>query len=184
VHISGVTPALGENSRTLVRRAFEEATQVSFDLNYRAALWSTDDAKRFALSVLPRLRYFFLGQTEAEAVFGVSGAPETILRNLSQVAPNATIALLRGAQGSCVYDRGEVWQPKVQHRVTVVDPIGAGDAYVAGYLWASLRSRGTQDAVDTAATVAALKCSTWGDIALINEQDVLDALAGGPDVRR
>jgi len=99
-------------------------------------------------------------------------------------APNATIALLRGAQGSSVYDRGEIYQPKVQHSINVVDPIGAGDAYVAGYLWASLQGRGTQDAIDIAATVAALKCSTWGDIAVIREQDVIDALAGGPDVRR
>jgi len=184
VHVSGVTPALGENGRVLVHRVFQEAREVSFDLNYRAALWSAEDSRHFALSVLPRARYFFLGQSEAETVFGMSGSPETILSSLSEVAPNATIALLRGAQGSSVYDRGEIWQPKVQHSINVVDPIGAGDAYVAGYLWASLRGRGTQDAVNVAATVAALKCSTWGDIAVIREQDVLDALAGGPDIRR
>jgi hypothetical protein len=32
--------------------------------------------------------------------------------------------------------------------------------------------------------VAALKCSTWGDIALVSPEDVADVLAGGPDVRR
>jgi 2-dehydro-3-deoxygluconokinase len=83
-----------------------------------------------------------------------------------------------------VLDRGEIWEPKIRYNVNVIDPIGAGDAYVAGYLWASLRRRGAQDAVDIAATVAALKCSTWGDIALINEREVFDALSGGPDVRR
>lgn len=184
VHVSGVTPALGENSRALVRRIIDEGSELSFDLNYRAALWSPGDAKRFAMSVLPRVRYFFLGQTEAENVFGITGSPESIVRKLSEVAPKATIALLRGAQGSIVFDRGEVWQPKVQHVVDVVDPIGAGDAYVAGYLWASLRGRATQDAVNIAATVAALKCSTWGDIALVDERDILEALGGGPDVRR
>lgn len=184
VHVTGVTAALGDNGRALVRRVFQEATEVSFDLNYRAALWSAEDSKQFALSVLPRVRYFFLGQTEAETVFGMTGSPEMILSSLSEMAPNATIALLRGAQGSSVYDRGEIYQPKVQHSINVVDPIGAGDAYVAGYLWASLQGRGTQDAIDIAATVAALKCSTWGDIAVIREQDVVDALAGGPDVRR
>jgi 2-dehydro-3-deoxygluconokinase len=68
--------------------------------------------------------------------------------------------------------------------VNVIDSIGAGDAYVAGYLWASLRGRPPQEAVNIASTVAALKCSTWGDVAVIKERDVLDALAGGPDVRR
>jgi 2-dehydro-3-deoxygluconokinase len=184
VHISGVTPALGENARALVRRAFEEAAEVSFDLNYRATLWSPTDARSFALSVLPRVRYFFLGETEAERVFETNGSPETILRRLSEMAPNATIALLRGAEGSTVFHRGQIWRPKVHHVVKVVDPIGAGDAYVAGYLWASLRGRTTQDAIDIAATVAALKCSMWGDVALVTERDVLDVIAGGPDVRR
>jgi 2-dehydro-3-deoxygluconokinase len=68
--------------------------------------------------------------------------------------------------------------------VDVVDPIGAGDAWVAGYLWATLRGQEIQDAVDAGATVAALKCSIWGDIALITERDVNDVGAGGPDVRR
>jgi 2-dehydro-3-deoxygluconokinase len=184
VHVSGVTPALGENSRALVRRLFDEAHEVSFDLNYRAALWSAADAKRFAVSILPRVRYFFLGRAEAETVLGMAGSPRTILKELAELAPNATIALLNGAEGSTVLDRGAIWEPKIRHNVNVVDPIGAGDAYAAGYLWASLRGRGTQEAVDIAATVAALKCSTWGDIALINEREVSDALRGGPDVRR
>lgn len=184
VHVSGVTPALGEHSRALVRRALDEAAEVSFDLNYRAALWSPADARSFALSILPRVRYFFLGQREAEIVFEESGPPETILRRLSEVAPKATIALLQGADGSTVLHRGQIWQPKVQHHVKVIDPIGAGDAYVAGYLWASLRGRTGQEMIDMAATVAALKCSTWGDIAVIRERDIFDALAGGPDVRR
>jgi 2-dehydro-3-deoxygluconokinase len=168
----------------LVRRLLREAAEVSFDLNYRAALWSAEDARRFALSILPDVRYLFLGQSEADNVLDVRGAPEMILSKLSEMAPKATIALLRGADGSTVYDRGEVWWPKVQHFVNVVDPIGAGDAYVAGYLWATLRGRATQDAVDIASTVAALKCSTWGDIAVIRERDVFEALRGGPDVRR
>jgi 2-dehydro-3-deoxygluconokinase len=184
VHVSGVTPALGENSRALVRRLFDEAGEVSFDLNYRAALWRPADAQRFALSVLPRVRYFFLGRAEAETVLGMTGPSLTILKQLAELAPNATIALLSGAEGSAVMDRGEIWEPKIRYNVNVIDPIGAGDAYVAGYLWASLRGRGAQDAVDIAATVAALKCSIWGDIALISEREVFDALSGGPDVRR
>ena len=56
--------------------------------------------------------------------------------------------------------------------------------YAAGFLWATLNGRGPQTAVDTGAAVAALKCSTWGDIALIDAHDVADLLAGGSDIRR
>ena len=66
----------------------------------------------------------------------------------------------------------------------MVDPIGAGDAYAAGFLWATLRGSDLQEAVDAGTAVAAIKCSTWGDIALVSPRDVADILAGGPDVRR
>jgi sugar/nucleoside kinase (ribokinase family) len=117
-------------------------------------------------------------------VFGVSGSPEATLEALSRYAPKATIALLQGKNGSTVLDNGRFWTPTVDHVVEVIDPIGAGDAYAAGYLWSTLRGRTTGDAIDAAATVAALKCSIWGDIALITERDVADASRAGPDVRR
>ena len=66
----------------------------------------------------------------------------------------------------------------------MVDPIGAGDAWVAGFLWASLNGRSVQEAVDAGTAVAALKCSTWGDVAIIDRNDVEEFLGGGPDVRR
>jgi 2-dehydro-3-deoxygluconokinase len=66
----------------------------------------------------------------------------------------------------------------------MVDPIGAGDAFVAGFLWAGLDGRSRDDAVEIGNAVAALKCSIWGDIARISPRDVADVLAGGPDVRR
>jgi 2-dehydro-3-deoxygluconokinase len=184
VHVSGITPALGATARALVERVFEEAAAVSFDVNYRAALWPPAEARAFAESILPRARYVFLGRAEAKTVFGLEGGAEAVLDALARRAPKATIALLQGDEGSTVLDRGRLWRPGVRHAVQMVDPIGAGDAYVGGYLWATLRERGPQEAVDVAATVAALKCSTWGDIALVSPRDVADALVGGPDVRR
>jgi 2-dehydro-3-deoxygluconokinase len=133
---------------------------------------------------LPRARYIFLGRREAVTVLKLDGTPDAILEELSRRAPRAVIALLEGAEGSAVLDGGRVWRPTINHTVDVVDPIGAGDAYVGGYLWATLRGKSPQEAVNIAATVAALKCSTWGDIALVTASEVEDTLAGGPDVRR
>jgi 2-dehydro-3-deoxygluconokinase len=157
---------------------------VSFDVNYRAALWRPEAARAFAEQVMPHARYLFLGQAEAETVFKLTGSPEATVEALRRLAPKATVALLQGQEGSTVLDGGRIWRPSRRHAVQVVDPIGAGDAYVAGFLWATLQGRGPQDTVDTASAVAALKCSTWGDIALVSPRDVADVLAGGPDVRR
>jgi 2-dehydro-3-deoxygluconokinase len=184
VHVSGITPALGRQARMLVERIFDEATAVSFDINYRSTLWAPAEARAFAEAVLPRARFVFLGRTEAQTVFGLEGGAEDVLNTLARRAPKATIALLQGADGSAVLDDGRVWCPTVRHTVQMVDPIGAGDAYVGGYLWATLGGRTSQEVVNIAATVAALKCSTWGDVALISARDVEDAIAGGPDIRR
>jgi 2-dehydro-3-deoxygluconokinase len=184
VHLSGITPALGRNARALAERILEEATTVSFDVNYRATLWTPEEARDFAEFVLPRARYVFLGRAEAETVFRLEGSAEMILNSLSRRAPKAVIALLQGSEGSTILDGDRIWRPTIQHRVQMIDPIGAGDAYVAGYLWAALRGQSSQDSANIAATVAALKCSMWGDVARLTPRDVEDALAGGPDVRR
>ncbi len=184
VHLTGITPALGHAPRSLFERALAEASMVSFDVNYRATLWSSSDAHAFLEPVLARVRYLFIGQGEAHTLFGLSGPPERILEGLARLAPKATISLQRGEEGSTVLDGGRLLQPSRRLSAQMVDPIGAGDAYAAGFLWAVLRGRDLQEAVDVGGAVAALKCSTWGDIALVSPQDVADILAGGPDVRR
>lgn len=184
VHLTGITPALGPAPRSLIERALAEASTVSFDINYRATLWSSADARAFLEPVLARVRYLFIGQAEAQTLFGFTGSPEQTLDGLARLAPKATISLQRGEEGSTALDGGRLFRPSRRLTVQMVDPIGAGDAYAAGFLWALLRGRDLQEAVDSGTAVAALKCSTWGDIALVSPQDVADVLAGGPDVRR
>jgi 2-dehydro-3-deoxygluconokinase len=184
VHVSGVTAALGDGGRALVRRAVAEAREVSFDVNYRATLWSPEAARAFIDEILPVVRYLFLGEAEARTVFGLDGAPQAMLEALGRLAPNAVVTLLRGADGCLTLDGGRVLVPQRRHTVAMVDPIGAGDAFVAGFLWATLAGRSREDAVEAGTAVAALKCSIWGDIARITPRDVDDVLAGGPDVRR
>jgi 2-dehydro-3-deoxygluconokinase len=184
VHLSGITPALGQGPRRIVEQALREAAAVSFDLNYRATLWSPGEARAFAERVLPVARHLFLGEAEARTVFGLGGDAESMVETLARQAPKATVALLQGQAGSTVLEGGRLWRPSRTHTVQVVDPVGAGDAYVAGFLWATLQGRGPQEAVDAGAAVAALKCTTWGDVALIDARDVADLLAGGADIRR
>src|SRR6266852_2345870 len=139
VHLSGVTAGLGDAGRALVRRAIDEAAVLSFDVNYRTALWTPADARRFIEPILPRARYLFMGEEEAATVFGLSDGPEATLEALAHQAPEATIALLRGADGSLVREGGRLYAPARRPAVQVVDPIGAGDAYAAGFLWATLQ---------------------------------------------
>jgi 2-dehydro-3-deoxygluconokinase len=189
LHLSGITPALGDGPREVVRRALAEAVgagvAVSLDVNYRARLWPAAAARAFLTEVLPAVRYLFVGADDAETVFGLRGAPEAVLDGLGALAPRATLVLTLGEDGAAVRADGRLWRPARRHRVQVVDRVGAGDAYAAGFLWAELTGRGTQTAVDAGNALAAFKCTVWGDIALVGPGDLEELLAtASTEIRR
>lgn len=181
VHLSGITAALGENLRDVLRRASAEAqaarVPLSFDVNYRSRLWSAKEARDFLAEILPAVRYLFIGSDDAETVFELSGAPEHVLEGLARFAPAATIALTLGEAGSAVREGSTVRRPSRLYAVTTVDRVGAGDAYAAGFLWRVLQGRSIQEAVDSATALAALKCTIWGDIALVGPAELEELMA-------
>jgi len=189
LHVSGVTPALGDNLRDLVRRALREASTagvpVSFDVNYRSRLWTPKEAREFLIEVLPAVSYLFIGSDDAATVFELSGAWDAALDGLTRLAPRATVALTMGEEGSAVLAEGRRWRPSRRYTVSVVDRVGAGDAYAAGFLWARLTGRSVQEAVDAATALAALKCTIWGDIALVTRAELDELLVSdSTEIRR
>ena len=189
VHLTGVTAALGGNVRDVVRRAIDEAAAagvpVSFDVNYRSRLWSPKEAHDFLLEIMPRLRYLFIGADDAATVFDLEGAPERVLKALRRLAPAATIALTLGEAGSAVLSAREVTRPSKRYTVAVVDRVGAGDAFAAGYLWATLIGRSPQQAVDAATALAALKCTISGDVPIVTRAELDELLAtDSTEIRR
>ena len=189
VHLTGVTAALGDNLREVVRRAVAEASganvPMSFDVNYRSRLWSPKEARDFLTEVLPRVRYLFIGADDAATVFELDGAPERVLQGLRALAPAATIALTLGEAGSAVLTASGIYRPSRRYTVSVVDRVGAGDAFAAGFLWATLIGRDAQQAVDAATALAALKCTIWGDVSLVSRPELEELLAtDSTEIRR
>jgi 2-dehydro-3-deoxygluconokinase len=189
LHISGVTAALGDNLRDVIRRALDEAagadTPVSFDVNYRSRLWTAPQARGFFTEIFSRLRYLFVGADDAETVFGLAGSPDHVLHGLRALAPRAVIALTMGEAGSAVLADGAVWRPSKLYAVSVVDRVGAGDAYAAGFLWATLDGRPPQQAVDAGTALAALKCTVWGDMPLVTRGELDELMASdNTEIRR
>jgi len=189
VHLSGITPALGENLRAVIRRACREAQEagvpISFDVNYRSRLWSAKEARDFLAEILPAVRYLFIGSDDAATVFELAGTPEAMLNGLRKIAPAATIALTLGEAGSAALAGSVVHRPSRLYTVTTVDRVGAGDAFAAGFLWRVLTGRSVQEAIDAATALAALKCTIWGDIALVRAVEVEELLASAStEIRR
>jgi 2-dehydro-3-deoxygluconokinase len=124
----------------------------------------------------------FVGIEDARRVFGLTGEAEAIAAGLRRLAPGAIVALTLGDQGSVVLtDR--LHRPTRLYSLDVVaDRVGAGDAFAAGFLHGWLTTGDAQRAQDLGTALAALKCTMWGDIAVIRPGE-LEELLAQPDPR-
>jgi 2-dehydro-3-deoxygluconokinase len=154
LHVTGITLALGPGPAAAVTHAIAVARDagvtVSFDLNYRSALWPVHEAAPALKAAVRSADVVFAGEHEAEIVTGTADPLQAALA-LEALGP-AQVIIKRGAEGCLARIAGAtIEQPAPA--VTVVDTVGAGDACVAGYL-AELVS-GAEPAVRLATAVAA-----------------------------
>ncbi len=164
LHVSGITPALSPQAEATVRYAVATArahhVRVSFDLNYRGNLWSAEDARRVYRDIIPLADIVFAGDEEAAIAVGAA-EPEELARRIAALGPSQTVIKL-GADGALALIQDTIFR---QSAVTVdaVDTVGAGDAFVAGYLAEFITGRGPQERLNTAATTGAFACLVPGD---------------------
>jgi 2-dehydro-3-deoxygluconokinase len=163
LHLTGITPALSGSCREFTlwatQRAREAGVRVSFDVNYRSKLWPAKLAREFVDEVLPEVDLLFVGAEEARALWGRDD--EKFARELAGDGERE-IVLKRGRHGSAVVIGGEL----VEHppfEVAEVDPIGAGDAFAAGYLAGHLWGRGPYERGRVANAMGAYSVMTLGD---------------------
>lgn len=131
VHVSGITPGLSDSAAAFcdaLPDALGPSTRLTVDLNYRPALWRDRDVAPLH-RLLASAEEVLLGADEAVSVFGTA-EPDALLRAL----PRARRVLLKQEEhGVLVLSRdGRLHVPALD--VDVVEPVGAGDAFAAGYL--------------------------------------------------
>ncbi|MEU9856614.1 sugar kinase [Streptomyces sp. NPDC047974] len=184
LHITGITPALGPGPLEAVRHAVAIArttgTTVSLDINYRSLLWSPREAADTLLPLVREADVVFAGLDEAGLFVEAGGVADTA-RALARLGPRQCVIKL-GPDGALALVDGEIFvQAAVP--VTAVDPIGAGDSFVAGYLSGLLDGAPPADRLRTAAICGAFSVSVPGDwegLPRRSEGSLLD----GDDVRR
>ena len=135
--LTGITPALSEGCRQAWLRVAREAHKVKrrvvFDVNYRAKLWSPAQARACLETVLPFVDVFICGMRDAQTVFGMPDDPEAAAREFSTRYNLPLVVLTLGTDGSLAFD-GTLRRAPI-FPTEVVDRIGAGDAFAAGFLF-------------------------------------------------
>jgi 2-dehydro-3-deoxygluconokinase len=186
LHITGITPALSETAADAVRYAVdcaqEAGTLVSFDLNYRAALWSPEEAGKEYRRIIPRADIVFAGDAEAAMAVGDAENPWDLARRINELgAAQAVIKL--GADGCVAIVDGT---PHSQEAIPIraVDTVGAGDAFVAGYIAEMLNDRDVPQRLLTAVRTGAFACLVPGDWEGMPRRTELDLLDSTEPVSR
>lgn len=135
-HVTGITPALGEHTAEAVIQAMKLARSkgltVSFDPNLRRKLWTEETARTTLLSMLEHCDIFMPGLEEAEFLLG-PGTEEEYGRRFLERGPSIVVIKL-GAQGSIAFTADAVVEAEGHKVDQVVDTVGAGDAFAAGFL--------------------------------------------------
>ena len=191
LHLSGITPALGENCRGLVlaclKAAKEKGITTSFDGNFRSTLWTWEEAREFCTSCLPYVDVLFgiepyhLWKDEADHSKGdwkdgmplqpdfmqqdeVFQAFVTKYPNIRCIARHVRYAH-SGSENSLkayMWYQGHTYESKL-FTFNILDRVGGGDAFASGLIYAMMAQYKPMDMVNFAVASSALKHTIHGD---------------------
>lgn len=200
-HISGITPALSQNTADecliAMKAAKASGLKVSFDLNYRSLLWNYGKAPEDVLIPMVELTDVLIaGRGDCQQALNIhgNGDPdenvyfETLTKKVMDRFPNlskiaVTIRDSRSAEhhnwAACLRtDDGIRFSRQYEIR-DIVDRVGSGDAFSAGLIYGLVTSMDDAEALEFAAAANCLKHSILGDFNIVTRGEVLELVQGG-----
>lgn len=204
-HWTGITPALGEQPRrTLVevcKAARSAGARVSCDLNFRAKLWTEQEAQSVMRPLMEHVDVCIANEEDAEKSLGfTAGASDvesgeldeaayfSLARELKQQYGFDAVAItLRESFSASVNgwsavlhdDRGCAEpQRSSRYEIQLVDRVGGGDSFASGLIAGLLKKDDSRDALEFAVAASCLKQTIPGDFNLVSTDEV-EKLAKG-----
>lgn len=177
LHLTGITPALSDGCRELVEELIDAARErgvtVSFDANVRWRLFGEHDPGEVLSSLISRSDLVFLSEEEAELLLGCAG-PDAVMEAARERGLGAVV--VHGETGAFAVENGELAEESSKP-VVPVDTVGAGDAFVAGFLSGRLRGWSLSRSLRLANTCGACAVTVPGDAtSMPTEADALSLL--------
>jgi 2-dehydro-3-deoxygluconokinase len=165
LHVSGITPALSQSAHAAVfgaiRVAKSAGVAVSFDVNHRDRLWMGRDPAPVYRQLAALADVVFAGADEARILAPEADAPADLARAIAALGPSQV--LIKLGEHGCVAVIEGVDYAQDALPVAVVDTVGAGDAFVAGYLAELVAGLPPAARLRTAAAAGAFACLHVGD---------------------
>ncbi|GBG08824.1 2-dehydro-3-deoxygluconokinase [Paenibacillus agaridevorans] len=175
LHITGITTALSDSCRSTVRRAIDVAkeagVQISFDPNLRLKLWSIEEARETLLPLIQEADYFLPGWDELKLLYQTDDYKEV----KAKLAELKAISVVKGmGDSTIVLNKGEETSIPFYPAEQVVDTVGAGDGFCAGFLAGLMKGMSPVEAVRLASINGSLVVQMRGDWEALPEWDVVE----------
>ncbi|WP_373232452.1 sugar kinase [Cohnella sp.] len=165
LHLTGVFSAIRKHDMSVIMKAIQLAKEhdvrVSFDPNIRLRLWSKEEARSALTELLPYVDILLTGEEEAALLLDTADVNEMLAEFRRYGISH--IAIKQGERG-CTAVRGQeaIRMPAVPVP-QVVDTVGAGDGFNAGFLLGYLNNWPLERAAAFANKVGSMVVSVSGD---------------------
>ena len=197
LHLTGITPAVSESAAAAAMEALKAAKacgcKVSLDLNYRAKLWSRQKAGKTLSSMMDYVDILITTQGDTRTILDITADTDEALAQILLERYPFEVVAVSFREGDTVWRC--TWSALAQTRdkafntrtfaIDIVDQVGRGDSFAAGFLSGYIGTADVQKALDYGVAFAALKHSFPGDFNWCTKDEVEALLAGTkPGVNR
>lgn len=176
LHITGIMPALSDSCReaifAAVKMAKEAGVKICFDPNLRLKLWSLEEARPIIFALAQQADYFMPGYDELKLLYATDDE-EAIFAELAQY--KATCIVKGVGDYNVIFENGQKTLVPFYKAERVIDTVGAGDAFCAGFLAGVAKGLSYEQAVKIASINGSLAVQTVGDWEALSTWDQIEA---------
>ncbi|SMF75597.1 2-dehydro-3-deoxygluconokinase [Paenibacillus uliginis N3/975] len=164
VHFTGITAALSQSCLDTIRHVIslckENDVQISFDPNLRLKLWNIEQARPVLLELAQSCDYFLPGHDECKLLYQTDD-DDKILQNLRQLKAVTVVKSFHG--NNIIVREGDVHSVPFDKVDEVVDTIGAGDGFCAGFLAGLSKGYSLEESIRLGGLTGSLVIQAPGD---------------------
>lgn len=164
LHVTGITAALSascrETLREAIRLAKKHGVKVCFDPNLRLKLWSLEEARETLLPLAEEADYFLPGLDELKLLYQTDDFAEIV----SRLSKLQAVSIVKGGDNETyLVENGKVTAVPFFKAERVVDTVGAGDGFCAGFIVGVLKGTPLAEAVRLGNLMGSLAVQMEGD---------------------